>query len=226
MDSAGQSPVKFGPNLRTRVVSALVLAPATVWVVWQGGLVFQIVTGLVVGIGAMELFKIAEKRQALVWAGVLYLLISLLSFWWMRGLPLGWELAIYLMLCVWATDVGAYFSGRFIGGARLAPAISPSKTWAGLFGGMAFAAVTGTLLALALGAHQPLVIGFWGAILAVVAQAGDLLESALKRAVGAKDSGSIIPGHGGILDRIDGLLLAAPFFALLLTLWSEKFLGW
>ena len=115
------------------------------------------------------------------------------------------------------TDICAYFVGRSIGGPKLAPRISPGKTWAGLLGGMGGAGLIGGLVALAGGA------GFWLAapvaiVLAVVAQVGDLFESLLKRAAGVKDSGHLIPGHGGLLDRIDGLVFAAPVFAGLVWL--------
>jgi len=113
-----------------------------------------------------------------------------------------------------ATDVGAYFAGRGIGGAKLAPRISPSKTWAGLIGGVVCAATASwAVLWLAGEAGSIWFVGFGGA-LAVVAQAGDLLESAVKRHFGVKDSGSLIPGHGGVLDRLDGFLTVTPVVAL------------
>jgi phosphatidate cytidylyltransferase len=127
---------------------------------------------------------------------------------------------VWLLLVVWTTDIGAYFAGRSIGGPKLAPRISPGKTWAGLVGGMAAAGLVGGLLTALAGA------GFWlaaglGALLAAVAQAGDLFESRLKRHAGVKDSGHLIPGHGGLLDRIDGLVFAAPTFALVVALMGQ-----
>jgi phosphatidate cytidylyltransferase len=109
---------------------------------------------------------------------------------------------------VWATDIGAYFLGSLAGGAKLAPSISPSKTWSGLVGGMCFAAVVSSACGLAFNAGDTPVLAMTGAALAVVAQVGDLFESAAKRRAGVKDSGWIIPGHGGMLDRIDGLIAA------------------
>jgi len=131
------------------------------------------------------------------------------------------------------TDTGAYFSGRAIGGPKIAPAISPSKTWAGLFGGMAASALWVVLwaaylneplgglgprfsLGLGLSAGNVLLLAALGAGLAVVAQAGDFFESWLKRKAGVKDSSRLIPGHGGIFDRIDGLLAVAIVVGLLL----------
>ena len=138
---------------------------------------------------------------------------------WLRGVPeLGLALLVWLFVVVWTTDTAAYFAGRAIGGPRLAPAISPSKTWAGLCGGMLGAALTGALAAWLLGSGRLLQAAGLGALLAVVAQLGDLVESGSKRAAGVKDSGTLIPGHGGLLDRVDGLLFAAPVFAAMVWL--------
>ncbi len=132
--------------------------------------------------------------------------------------------------CVVGTDVGAYFAGRSIGGAKIAPAISPSKTWAGLFGGMTGAALVLLLFSLFLGyalsglsPDGPRLGWSWqavfaslagGAVIAILSQTGDFFESWLKRRAGVKDSGRLIPGHGGLFDRVDGLL---PIACLLLV---------
>lgn len=148
--------------------------------------------------------------------GVFYLGLPTVTVVWLRGEPGGVALVLWLLLVVWTTDIAAYVAGRSIGGAKLAPAISPGKTWAGLVGGVAAAAVVGAVTSrLAGGAVW--IGGAAGAGLAVVAQAGDLFESFMKRRAGVKDSGSLIPGHGGALDRLDGLLWAAPVYALLIA---------
>ena len=109
---------------------------------------------------------------------------------------------------MWASDSAAYFAGRLIGGPRLAPVISPNKTWAGSIGAMVGAAIAGAAAAkLLVGAALAPV--FLGMALSIVAQAGDLFKSALKRKYGLKDSGNLIPGHGGIIDRVDGAVAAA-----------------
>lgn len=124
---------------------------------------------------------------------------------------------LWLLAVVAATDTLAYAAGRTVGGPRLAPAISPGKTWAGLAGGVGGAALVGAAAGPLLGWAWP-AAGLLGAALALVAQAGDLLESWLKRRVGVKDSGDLLPGHGGILDRIDGLLPATVVLGLVLAL--------
>jgi phosphatidate cytidylyltransferase len=120
------------------------------------------------------------------------------------------------MVVTWATDIFAYFGGRAIGGPKLAPKVSPNKTWAGLIGGMVGAGVLGAATALALGLAAPFL--YAGALMGLVAQLGDLYESGVKRRAGVKDSGSLLPGHGGVLDRLDGLLpVALATFALALV---------
>jgi len=120
---------------------------------------------------------------------------------------------------VWATDIGAYFAGRIIGGPKLAVLVSPNKTWAGAIGGLCVALLAVYAFGQFVGQH-----GFVGARLSMAAgasvasQVGDLFESALKRRFGKKDSGTLIPGHGGLLDRLDGLVFAAPVVALLALL--------
>lgn len=123
----------------------------------------------------------------------------------------GYSVLLFLVPAVVATDIGAYFSGRLIGGPKLAPAISPNKTWAGSVGGVISAILIGLACLMMFGkAEKELVsAALMLAILSVCAQLGDLGESWLKRRAGAKDSGSLIPGHGGVLDRFDGFIGAA-----------------
>jgi phosphatidate cytidylyltransferase len=119
-----------------------------------------------------------------------------------------WWLVV-AVLGVWAYDTGAYFAGRAIGGPRFLTSISPSKTWAGAIGGLVAATAVAALLLWSLG-RGPAEALVLGPLIAIAAQAGDLVESMLKRAAGAKDSGRLFPGHGGILDRVDSLLFAGP----------------
>lgn len=216
---------KFGRDLVIRTASAVILAPLAIWAVWTGEWPYLVLVSSVLFIGLYEWVRLAGAGTLAV-IGVLYLGLNLIALIWLRSQPeIGRDLTFFLLLSVWAVDTGAYFAGRLIGGPKLAPRFSPAKTWAGLFGGMAAAAAIGLLWAFIAGARQPQWALLLGPVIAVIAQTGDIMESALKRRAGAKDSGTLIPGHGGILDRIDGLLLAAPFFALYQFCLGLK-LGW
>lgn len=152
-------------------------------------------------------------------AGVLYLGVPFAGLVWLRQDPrFGAGVVCWLLVVVAATDTGAYLAGRLIGGAKLAPRISPGKTWAGLAGGVGGAATAGGVGGALLGWPVPPAV-LLGGFLAVVAQSGDLFESWLKRRAGVKDSGTLLPGHGGMLDRIDGLLLATPVLSIILLVW-------
>ena len=158
-----------------------------------------------------------SRRLAVGW-GFLYVAIPALCL-----VVLNWawlELVFWLMLVTWSTDIFAYFAGRGIGGPKLAPRVSPNKTWAGLIGGMAGAAVVGALAAWLLDIGAPFI--FLGAPMGLIAQLGDLYESWVKRRCEVKDSSSLIPGHGGVLDRVDGLLpvTVATLIVLVATLAS------
>lgn len=152
----------------------------------------------------------ASRDSLWIAMGVPYLALSGLSLILLRNDgSYGFASLVYLLAVVWGMDSGGYLAGRLIGGPKLLPQISPNKTWAGLIGGMALAAVLGYACEKGFG-FDPTFSGILLApALAVIAQAGDFFESAVKRRAGAKDSGTLIPGHGGLLDRIDGLLFAA-----------------
>ncbi|WP_448580181.1 phosphatidate cytidylyltransferase [Thermaurantiacus sp.] len=151
-------------------------------------------------------------------AGLLYGGLPAVALIGLRNLPDGFALVLWTMAIVWATDILAYFAGRAIGGPKLLPAVSPNKTWAGLAGGMAGAAWASALLAGWFWGAPMLPFLAAGAALAIVAQAGDLFESWLKRRAGVKDSGNLIPGHGGMMDRVDGLVPVAVVVGLFMFL--------
>lgn len=160
-------------------------------------------------------------------AGVVYVAIPCIAVIWLRAEPvLGLETVVWLFAVVWATDIGAYFAGRGIGGPKLAPRISPQKTWAGLGGGVLAAGLVGAITATVLALPGSLALILFSAVLAVIAQIGDLVESMVKRHFGAKDSGRLIPGHGGVLDRLDGLMTAAPAVAIVALVSGEGALIW
>jgi phosphatidate cytidylyltransferase len=149
--------------------------------------------------------------------GVLYIGLAGLALIELRhDTDAGRANVLFLFLVVWASDIGAYAAGRMFGGPKLAPAISPNKTWSGAAGGLLAAVLAGLGCALAFtpGAALPAVVAV-ALLLGVASQAGDLLESGIKRHFRVKDTSSLIPGHGGLLDRLDGVLAAAPVAALL-----------
>ena len=159
-----------------------------------------------------------------IWAagGVVYSLAPAIALAFIREGQSGLILIILLFGVVWSTDIGAYFAGRSIGGPKLAPAISPKKTWSGFFGGLTAAIIVALLLLNyygILGASMSiLVAGTVAGLLSVTSQLGDLFESWIKRTFGVKDSGQLIPGHGGIMDRVDGLIMAAvAFYGLMIA---------
>lgn len=219
-------------SLALRAVSALVLAPLTLWCIVYGGLPFVIFVVVALAVSLREWVGMARLSPR-PWfdggLGVVYIAVCFAAFVCLRLYhgEQGTGFTLCLLLCVWATDIGAYFTGKTVGGPKMAPTISPNKTWSGLIGGtlssiiilFAYIAYIGPFLGELVWSDlnlqesfSPLSILVLGFVIAIADQIGDLLISKEKRKVGVKDTGTLIPGHGGILDRIDGLLLAAPVF--------------
>ena len=164
--------------------------------------------------GAAAIFVLLATRRLPLAQGVLYVAAPALALLWLRAFEragLAWSLVA--LGSVVAADVCAYFAGRTIGGPKLWPAVSPNKTWAGLAGAALGATAFVTLLTSRTGLPHQLIYG--APLLAVIAQMGDLYESHLKRQAGVKDAGTLLPGHGGVMDRLDGLVPVAPAVALL-----------
>jgi phosphatidate cytidylyltransferase len=179
--------------------------------VWGAGLALAVTGGLVLAIGRQTDLPAGVNRLGLSLLGVLYVGFFTPHFVLLRE-GLGWRWVLFTVFVAMGSDSGGYFTGRYLGRHKLAPGISPSKTVEGAIGAVAgamlIAAVCRPAFFTDLGGREALVLG---AVISVLAQFGDLCESALKRAFGAKDSGWIIPGHGGILDRLDSLLFPVVF---------------
>lgn len=209
----GSASVRWG-DLRTRVISAAVLVPLCLACLWFGGPLWD---GLVLlaGLGmADEWRRLCARRPdaklGLRMLGVPAVLPGVVAMLWLRADgEVGLANIAFVMALVWASDIGAYAAGRSFGGRRLAPSISPGKTWSGAAGGLVCAMLVGLV------AGQSVRAVATAAGLGIASQLGDLAESGFKRHVGAKDSGRSIPGHGGLLDRLDGMLAAATLAGLL-----------
>jgi phosphatidate cytidylyltransferase len=184
---------------------------------------------LMIGTGTVFAVALASRRPSPTWtaAGVPYIGIACIALIWLRAdADFGRISLFWLLAVVWATDIGAYATGRTAGGPRLAPRISPNKTWSGFLGGTAAAAAGGGALAVAAGLPGPLWVAAVSAVVSIAAQSGDLAESVFKRHFGVKDTSRLIPGHGGLLDRLDSIHLAAPVVALLIWVAGSNVLTW
>src|SRR5262245_20454215 len=197
------------------VASGILVAGGMVWghpEAWGAALSLAVVGGLVLPLLCSADLPAEVQRLGLILLGVLYVGFFTPHFVLLRASGEGWRWVLLTVAGAMGSDTGGYFAGRAFGRNKLAPAISPSKTVEGMLGAVAAAMLVAALCRLiffrTLGPQEALVLG---GLISVLAQLGDLCESALKRAFGAKDSGWIIPGHGGILDRLDSLLFPVVF---------------
>lgn len=253
-------------NFRLRAISAIVLAPAVVGVIWVGGLAFLVLLAAAVALLAVEWGRMSAQRSPfraalgisaavlaalftayaghgrIAWFvliagaalsalfarargvgerpadeafGVIYLGAPALIFFWLRGGDVGRDWVLVLLAVAWSADIAAFVVGSILRGPKLWPRFSPNKTWSGFGGGLIAAMLAAVIMAAFLG-QEATTIG-WAAPVGLAAglatMAGDLWESMLKRRFGVKDSGQLIPGHGGLLDRVDGLMFAVVVLA-------------
>jgi phosphatidate cytidylyltransferase len=268
-----------GSALRSRILSALVLAPlvlagviagfpyfdilvaltsaimAAEWRRLCGGKIVDLIgsvmmAGILTGIVSVNMVSgatspliivlmaacvgilsavLGEDRKVSVACGIGVLFVGAfgISLSWIRLLdPAGLEIVVWLVVAIWLTDICAYFAGRAIGGPKLASRISPNKTWAGLLGGVTAAAIWTIMWGRRLDVDSVTTLAMVGAGTAVLAQLGDLGVSVLKRKFGAKDTGNLIPGHGGVMDRMDGFMGATPPVALAIVINGSGGTSW
>jgi phosphatidate cytidylyltransferase len=212
-------------DLVKRSISAFILAPIILLIILIGGHVFSALILLTAVLMAFEWNNITNnlkiKDNSLFWKvlGTLYIAIPMLFIMQFRNYYFGFELILWILFTVWATDIGGYIFGNLIGGPKIYPKISPKKTWAGAVGSILFAVLAGQLMA---NYFRSLPAVFYSMLISIfisiVAQFGDFLESAIKRKFDVKDSGNLIPGHGGILDRLDSIITSVIAVKLILIL--------
>lgn len=263
-------------ELGLRLLSAIVLGTAVLFVVYLGGLAFSATLVFFALIMVYEWDQLCEERhfgpngiahgiftcgalflvgaglvgpalvvllagaasvaalalflgRPVIWPvlGLVYVALPCATAIWLREQGAhGMSVVLWSLVIVWATDTGAYLFGKSIGGSRLAPRISPKKTWAGLIGGTACGTLAGGAFAAITGLASIVILAGLSFILTFAAHAGDLAESAIKRHFQVKDSGTLIPGHGGILDRVDGLVFVWPVMVVLSLLHGGAILPW
>jgi phosphatidate cytidylyltransferase len=206
-------------ELKARIASGIVMAGAALICAWAGGiLLFLFWLAAAIAI-LIEWWKLTGASVGWKFPGFLYAATALAAPVILRmDTEMGLAALLWLFAVVWVSDVMAYVAGRSIGGPKLWPKVSPKKTWSGFLGGTAFSVAAATGVAAAFDAPALIAVAIVSLIAAVISQGGDLFESFLKRRFGVKDSGRLIPGHGGVMDRLDGFVLAGGF-ALLLGLW-------
>jgi|TARA_R110002124_G_scaffold121895_5_gene280309 phosphatidate cytidylyltransferase len=214
--------VETTPGIVTAITALTVIS---VLVMTYNSNIFQLIAIIISGsalTAAVAAFLSGKER--IVWAffGPICIGVPVVALMMLRSLPdTGFALTFGLFLVIWATDIGAYFSGKSIGGPKIAPSISPNKTWAGLIGGIIAAMIVAFGVNSLLIDGQVATIGILGlgAVCAIFAQVGDFAESAWKRHFGIKDASNLIPGHGGVMDRLDGVFLTAPILMAIL-MWN------
>ena len=204
------STVKKSNELFLRIVSACVLIPPVVAAIYLGSPYFEIMIASCACLLVREWFALCDGKILWVLFGIIYIGVPCYSLIYLRlDLNFGFETVLWVFTLVWSADSGAYATGRMFGGPKLAPRISPNKTWSGLCGGVFAAGIVGSMYTLVLGHQNMIPLTILSAFLGLLSQGGDLFESWIKRRFDKKDSGSLIPGHGGLFDRVDGLLAAA-----------------
>jgi phosphatidate cytidylyltransferase len=196
-------------ELNLRIASSIVLGALAIAVTWFGGALFQMFWAVAAAAILWEWVRMTSYRFFWMVLGVIYAAIFLTAMLVLRIEPYGFFAIIWLFALIWAADTAAYFTGRAVGGPKLWPAVSPNKTWSGAIAGAIVGIVAGMVVIWAAGlALRPIHV-IIALIVVVAAQLGDLLESAIKRRFGVKDSSRLIPGHGGVMDRCDSLVTAS-----------------
>lgn len=211
--------------LRERMLSALILIPLAILIIYASKTIFTIAIIAVAVLMAFEwitIVKTEEENNMWRMLGLLYIILPCASLIYIRGAEKGADIVLWLFLIVWATDIAGLIVGSTLGGPKIAPSISPKKTWSGAIGAVLASMFVG-LLSSVIFKQSALFFIIFSAMISVIEQVGDFTESKFKRIFGVKDSGNIIPGHGGVMDRVDGFTFAAPVVALVVMFSNTVF---
>ncbi len=210
-------------NTKQRIISGLVMIPVAVYAIFYSRSVFLFVAisaAVLMAFEWMDITKSAKDQKKWRILGFLYIIIPTFSVIKIRFYDV--DVLFWMFAIIWSTDIFAFFAGKILGGAKLMPSVSPNKTWSGLAGGV-FASILIGITSSLMFKGGILFFALCSAILSLIEQASDLCESKIKRIFGVKDSGNIIPGHGGVLDRLDGMIFVAPVVLILITFFADKF---
>lgn len=210
-------------NTRQRIISAIILVPIALIAIFYSKDLFMFIAIAIAIMMTAEWLDISKNQvDQNKWRiiGFFYILIPIYSVIKLRFYSS--EVLFWMFAVIWSTDIFAFFAGKMLGGAKLAPTISPNKTWSGMIGGIIASMIIGFMSSFMFAGGVMFFI-FISAFLSIVEQISDLVESKFKRIFGVKDSGNIIPGHGGVLDRMDGMMLLAPLVLFLVTILPARF---
>jgi phosphatidate cytidylyltransferase len=200
----------FDKEFFFRTASALILVPLVIAIIINGGgplNALVIILTILMSYEWNELVSKSAKVRLWQLIGIIYITVPMVSLLWISSTIDGSRWIIALLIVVWSTDIGGYLVGRTVGGIKLVPSISPNKTWSGFLGGIFLALITSNIMK-----EFSLI---YIVLLSITAQISDLLESKIKRIFNVSDSGNMIPGHGGILDTVDGLVLSVPLLLVI-----------
>lgn len=215
-------------NLKTRIVSGAIMLLIAIFAICVSKTMFILLAVAISVLMAFEwtdLTKTAPTSDKTKWRLIGFFFILLPVFSVLKLYDIDSNIVLWMFAVIFATDIFAYFAGKNFGGPKLMPKVSPNKTWAGLAGGVVASMVIGFLSSFMFPSGGWLFFVIVSALLSVVEQLSDLTESKVKRTFGVKDSGSLIPGHGGILDRLDGMILVAPLTLMIVCFNLESFIS-
>jgi phosphatidate cytidylyltransferase len=218
--------IEASSNLKKRIISSAILIIIALYAILSSGSLFLLLAILAAIIMTMEwvdLIKNADDQKKWRLIGLAYILLPIYSALQIKAISS--QVLLWMFAIIWATDIAAFFGGKIFGGKKLAPHISPNKTWSGLGCGVVASMIIGLISSFMFTFGNVIFFIFISALLALIEQASDLIESKFKRIFAIKDSGSLIPGHGGVLDRLDGMILIAPIVLMILLNNPTKFIG-